>query len=211
MPFTLDEMPDRLRKQLAFIIEIDKLKSILRRNDLIHESRKENDAEHSWHLAVMAVLLHEYASAPNLDLLRVLKMILIHDVVEIDAGDSFLYAVDGAPEKERKERAAADRIFALLPPDQRNEMRALWDEFEAGVTPEAEFAKAMDRLQPLLLNYCTEGRDWKEHHITLDKPLGLGPNVIARSSEVLADYARKLLHSAAELGYFHNPGDPVKE
>src|SRR5690606_13001631 len=142
---------DRLQAQLAFLLEIDRLKRILRRTSLVGGDRRENSAEHSWHLAVMAMILAEHANEP-VDALHVLKMLLVHDIVEIDAGDTFAYDVQANQDKEAREQAAAERIFGLLPADQRDEIRAMWEEFDARVTPEARFANAMDRLMPALQN-----------------------------------------------------------
>ncbi|HZK35244.1 MAG TPA: HD domain-containing protein [Bacillota bacterium] len=150
---------ERLNKQIEFIVEIDKLKHILRQTLLIDKSRRENDAEHSWHLAMMAMILKEYA-AGDIDLERVMKMVLIHDIVEIDAGDTFAYDEDANADKEERELEAAERIFSLLPEDQGNEIRALWDEFEEGETADALFAASMDRLQPLIHNHFTSGHTW---------------------------------------------------
>jgi putative hydrolase of HD superfamily len=156
----------RLSQQLAFILEIDKLKSILRQTPITSSERRlENSAEHSWHLAVMAALLAEYAPSA-VDTLRVTRMLLVHDIVEIDAGDTFAYDAEGYSDKEERERLAADRLFGLLPADQGAELRALWDEFEAAATPESRFANALDRLQPLLLNSRTGGGSWSNHHVT---------------------------------------------
>ncbi len=151
---------DRLARQIAFIIELDKLKQVLRQTLLIDRSRQENDAEHSWHIAAMVVVLDEYAE-PEVDRLRVLKMLLIHDIVEIDAGDTFLYDTAHAATQAAREQAAAERLYGLLPPDQGAALRALWDEFEAGETRDARFAKALDRLQPMLHNCHTEGAMWR--------------------------------------------------
>jgi putative hydrolase of HD superfamily len=156
----------RLDSQLAFILEIDKLKSILRQTPITGpERRRENDAEHSWHLAMMAALLAEYAPAP-VDLQRVLRMLLIHDVVEIDAGDTFAYDTAGYSDKEARERLAADRLFGMLPADQASEFRDLWDEFEAVSSVESRYANALDRLQPLLLNSRTGGGSWANHRVS---------------------------------------------
>ena len=146
----------RLEQQIAFITEIDKLKTILRQTPLMDNSRRENSAEHSWHLAVMALTLAEYAEAGT-DLNRVVKMVLIHDIVEIDAGDTFAYDVQGYTDKANREELAAARIFGLLPDDQRDEIMALWHEFEAITTPEARFANALDRLEPLIGNFVAGG------------------------------------------------------
>ena len=163
-------MTDRLQQQIAFLLEVDKLKQIFRQTYLLDETRKENDAEHSWHFAMFALILVEYAPEP-VDILKVIKMALVHDLVEIDAGDTFLYDEAGNADKAEREAKAAERIFALLPAEQGVEMRALWEEFEAKETPEAKFAGAMDRFQPFLHNCNTQGRAWQEHGITADRVL----------------------------------------
>lgn len=156
----------RLDQQLAFILEIDKLKSILRQTPITGaERRRENDAEHSWHIAVMASMFAEYSST-TIDVARVTRMLLIHDIVEIDAGDTFAYDAAGYSDKEERELRAAERLFGLLPDDQAAEFRTLWDEFEGSVTPESSYANALDRLQPLLLNSRTGGGSWRNYHIT---------------------------------------------
>jgi len=159
---------DRLTRQLQFVIEIDRLKSVYRRTYLINGERHENSAEHSWHLGLLAMVLAEHANEP-LDVLKVIKMVLIHDIVEIDAGDTYIYADQG--DKIERERAAAERIFGILPPDQEAEFRNLWTEFEGGVTAEARFASALDRFMPQLHNYHTQGRSWKEHGISAERVL----------------------------------------
>ncbi|MBW2513453.1 MAG: HD domain-containing protein [Deltaproteobacteria bacterium] len=190
---------DRLRKQLEFIREIDKLKTVLRQSQLTSQSRKENDAEHSWHLAVMAILLSEYAKDRHLDIFHVVKLVLIHDLVEIDAGDTFCYDKIGNRQKLERETLAADRIFNILPQDQASQIRNLWDEFEARETPEACFAAALDRLQPLLQNFHTQGGTWQEHGIKRQQ-------VIQRNSPMndgapaLWEYAEKLIDEAVEKG-----------
>lgn len=153
-----------LDQQLSFILEIDKLKTVLRQTLLTDQSRRENSAEHSWHLAVMAMLMTEYAAEP-VDLLRTMKMLVIHDIVEVDAGDTFAYDGLGNEDKLEREQRAADRIFGLLPPEQGRELRELWDEFEARRTPESKYANALDRLQPLLHNSATEGGTWRIHNV----------------------------------------------
>jgi putative hydrolase of HD superfamily len=159
-------MTTRLDQQLNFILEIDKLKSILRQTPVTgSERRQENDAEHSWHIAVMVSLLAEYA-ASAVDIGRVMRMLLIHDIVEIDAGDTFAYDSAGYSDKEERERRAADRLFGLLPVDQAASLRELWDEFETLTSPEARYANALDRLQPLLLNSRTGGGSWRNHQVT---------------------------------------------
>lgn len=160
-----DGAPTRLASQLAFLIELDKLKTVLRRTTLVDRSRPENTAEHSWHIAVAAVLLEEHAVERGVDLLRVIKMLLVHDVVEIDAGDTFCYDVEANLDKLEREQRAAVRLFGLLPADQATELRELWDEFEAGATPEARYAAALDRLQPVLQNLHTEGHSWRAHGV----------------------------------------------
>ena len=157
----------RLSRQLAFLVEVDRLKSVLRMTALGGGARRENSAEHSWHMAVMAPLLAEHA-AEAVDLLRVMKMVVIHDVVEIDAGDAFAFDPAANHGKEERERAAADRIFGLLPEDQATELRALWDEFEAHRSPEARFANALDRLAGVLQNHQNGGGTWLEHEIPRD-------------------------------------------
>jgi putative hydrolases of HD superfamily len=159
-------MTTRLDQQLNFILEIDKLKSILRQTPITGpDRRQENDAEHSWHIAVMSTLLAEYASSA-VEVSRVMRMLLIHDIVEIDAGDTFAYDAAGYSDKDERERRAADRLFGLLPAEQAAEFRALWDEFEAVATPESRYANALDRLQPLLLNSRTGGGSWSSHRVT---------------------------------------------
>lgn len=154
-----------IRRQLQFVRELDKLKHVLRQTALFDGSRRENSAEHSWHIAAMAIVLAEHAAEPC-DLGRALKLLLLHDVVEIDASDTFCYDAAGNLDKALRERLAAERLFALLPHPQGDELRALWEEFEAGVSPEARFANAMDRLEPLLQNHANGGGTWREHGIT---------------------------------------------
>lgn len=161
---------DRLAQQIQFIIEIDKLKQVLRQTTLTDRSRQENSAEHSWHLAMMALVLAEYAP-PETDILHAVKLLLIHDLVEIYAGDTFCYNVLGNQDKAEREQRAANRLYGLLPDEQGMELRALWEEFEEQNTPAALFATALDRLQPLLHNQQTEGGTWRLHKITLDQVL----------------------------------------
>lgn len=157
--------PTRLEQQIAFVVEADKLKQILRQTRLMDGSRRENSAEHSWHLALMALTLAEHAGAP-VDLAHVVRLVLVHDLVEIDAGDTFCYDAQANLSKAEREQAAAARVFGLLPEEQGRALRALWDEFEAGETAEARFANALDRLEPLLQNFRTEGGTWRAHGIT---------------------------------------------
>ena len=192
--------PERLGKQLAFLMEADKLKTILRRNRVVSDpARRENDAEHMYHFALMAMILGEYANA-RVDLLRVLKMVLIHDVVEIDAGDTFIYDAAAQAGKRGREELAADRLFGLLPDDQRTEMRALWEEFEAEETPEARFAAAIDRLQPLLCNYYSQGGAWREYDVSAAQVFARNEK-IARGAEELWAHARRMLDDALARGY----------
>ena len=156
---------ERLAQQVAFLVEADKLKTISRRTLLVDLSRRENSAEHSWHLVLAAMVLHEYASE-RFDLLRVLELVAVHDLVEIDAGDTFAYDALAQVDKAERELAAADRVFGLLPTDQRAHFRALWEEFEAQQTPEACFANALDRFQPLLQNAHSGGGSWQTHDLT---------------------------------------------
>ena len=191
---------DRLSQQIRFVIEADKLKGVLRQTWLVDRSRRENDAEHSWHLALMAVLLAEYAAEGGLDLARVLKMVVVHDLVEIDAGDTFVYDEAGRSDQSDREREAADRIFSILPPDQAGEIRALWEEFEARRTPESRYAAALDRLQPLLCNYHTQGRAWREHGVTSDMVLARNRHM-AEGAPQLWRYAEDLIRDAVRRGY----------
>lgn len=151
---------EKIKKQIEFIITIDEMKNILRRNLVVDGSRRENDAEHSWHLAVMAMILEEY-SADKVDISKVLKIALVHDLVEVYAGDTFAYDVKGNEDKLDREIMAAEKLFGMLGDGQGDEIRALWDEFEAKETAESKYANAIDRLQPLILNYLTNGHTWK--------------------------------------------------
>ena len=164
-------MDESLRKQLDFILEIDKEKNILRQTHLSGHGRRENDAEHAWHMAVMAYLLREYSNEP-VDVARVMLMCLLHDVVEIDAGDTYAYDTAGLQTQKVREEAAKERIYSLLPDDQKRALMAVFDEFEADETAEAHFAHAMDNLQPLLLNNSNGGSDWAEHDVTAEKVYG---------------------------------------
>jgi putative hydrolase of HD superfamily len=162
-------MPDdRLARQVAFLVEADKLKTILRRTPLVDASRLENSAEHSWHLVLVAMIMREYADCP-IDLMHAIEMVTVHDLVEIDAGDTFAYDASGLATKIDRELAAAGRIFGLLPDDQRQYVRALWEEFEAQDTAESRFANAIDRLQPFLLNAHAGGGSWRTHNLTRDQ------------------------------------------
>ena len=190
---------DRSDQQIRFILEIDKLKSILRRTYLIDNERHENSAEHSWHLALMAMLLAEHANEP-VDVSRVIKMVLVHDLVEIDAGDTYFYDTAAAVDKAERERAAADRLFGLLPPDQGQELRALWEEFELLQTPEARFAAALDRFIPQLHNYHTHGKSWQENGITAERVLERNASM-ATGSHKLYEWTKALLEDAISKGF----------
>lgn len=191
---------NHLNQQIQFIIEIDKLKSVYRQSILMDGSRNENDAEHSWHLAMMVLLLNEQANEENLDLFRAVKMVLIHDLVEIDAGDTFAYDEKGYEDKAEREQKAADRIFNILPSEQADELHELWREFEDRNTPEACFAAALDRIQPLLHNYQTQGASWKKHGVTSTQVLKRN-RAIAEGSETLWTFAEQLIRDAVEKGY----------
>ena len=169
--FTVQMKKDRLTRQLEFILELDKEKNIFRQTHLSGHGRNENDAEHAWHMAVMAYLLREYSNEP-VDIGKVMLMCLIHDVVEIDAGDTYAYDEEGLKTQKARENAAKERLFSMLPSDQKEELTALFEEFEACETPEAHFAKAMDNLQPLLLNNSNDGSDWKEHDVSAAQVYG---------------------------------------
>lgn len=189
----------RLVQVMAFIREIDRLKHVFRKTLLMDGSRYENDAEHSWHLAVMAILLREYAAVKDLDLARVIEMVLVHDLVEIDAGDTYCYDEAGNAGRPERERAAADRVFGLLPPDLAGRVRGLWEEFEARRTGEARFAAALDRVQPLLHNYYTGGVVWRAHGIGQDRVRERNRH-IEEGSPVLWEYAERLIRQAVEDG-----------
>lgn len=155
----------RFEQQMCFLVEIDQMKNVLRQTLLADGSRRESDAEHSWHLAMYAMLLSEYAPEP-VDVSRVVRMVLVHDLIEIYAGDTFCYDKEGNQDKAAREKAAADRLYALLPADQAAEYRALWEEFDRMDTPDSRFAAALDRIQPIINNYLTEGHTWKLGHVT---------------------------------------------
>jgi putative hydrolase of HD superfamily len=195
---------DPLENQISFLLECDRLKTVLRQSTISDGSRRENSAEHSWHLAILALVLAGHAP-PGTDLSRVLAMVLIHDLVEIDAGDLFVYADAAAQERqEAAERAAADRIFPLLPTPQGQQLRALWDEFEERATPEARFARALDRLQPMLLNTVTQGGTWAAHGITADQVLQR-VQLIEDGSPSLGAFARQLVLDSVDRGLLLPP------
>jgi putative hydrolase of HD superfamily len=177
----------RLEKQMAFIEEIDKIKHITRQTYLADGSRKENDAEHSWHLALMALLLSEHAER-EVDVLKAVSMVLVHDIVEIDAGDTYAYDAEAQKTQHERELRAADRLFAILPDDQHAKLRALWDEFEEAKSPEACFAHALDNTQPAMLNNASKGISWEEHSARLSNILRRN-EVTAKGSKALWDYS----------------------
>jgi len=187
-----------LLSQIAFIKEIDKIKYIQRKTKLFNSDRNENDAEHSWHLALMAIVLAEHSNEP-IDVLKVVKMVLIHDIVEIDAGDIFLYDSQKNHENTDEERLAANRIFGLLPEKQANELIAIWEEFEAGKTNEAKFARSMDRLEPLLQNTSNNGGTWKEFGVSYNKVYEK-KSVIKEGSKTLWNYAEGLINNSVAKG-----------
>jgi putative hydrolases of HD superfamily len=189
---------DKLLKQISFIKEIDKLKYIQRKTKLFHSDRHENDAEHSWHLAMMAIVLAEHSNKP-IDILKVLKMVLIHDIVEIDAGDTFIYDSTKNHSNTEEELLAAKRIFGLLPAEQAEEFIGIWEEFEEGNTDEAKFAKSMDRLEPLLQNTSNNGGTWAEFNVSYEKVYEK-KKVIKNGSKSIWDFAKKLLDESLEKG-----------
>ena len=193
-------MKNRLDLQMQFLIEIDRLKSVLRRTRLFDNSRQENVAEHGWHVAIMAMALAEYSNEP-IDVSKVVRMALVHDIVEIDAGDTFLYDEAAGKVKEEAERRAAERIFGLLPLDQAREIRSLWEEFEARNTPEARFAAAIDRLEPMLQNALTAGHAWKEHDVRKSQVLGKNRPIVEAGSRELWRFAEGLIENAVREGH----------
>ena len=193
----------RLDKQIDFCREIDKEKFIGRQTYLSDGIRKENDAEHAWHMAIMTILLSEYANE-QIDVLKTVTMLLIHDIVEIDAGDTYAYDEEGKKTQREREVKAAERIFGLLPEDQGEKFRALWEEFEAWETPEARFAHSMDNMQPTMLNDATDGKSWVEHGVKLSQILERNKNM-SKGSEVLWDYAfQNFIHPHVEKGHIKN-------
>ena len=190
--------PDTLLQQIAFIKEIDKLKYIQRKTKLFHSDRPENDAEHSWHLALMTLVLAPHADA-TIDVLKVLKMVLIHDLVEIDAGDTFIYDATKSHTNTDQERVAAQRIFGMLPQEQAAEFLSVWEEFEEGQTNDAKFARTMDRLEPLLQNTSNNGGTWAEFGVDYQQVYEK-KKVIKDGSQTLWAYAENLLHESVEKG-----------
>lgn len=189
---------DRLKKQIEFIAEIDKIKNIIRKTSLLDNSRKENSAEHSWHISVMAIILAEYSNN-KIDLLKVIKMLLIHDLVEIDAEDTFLYA-SNRNDRFSEELQAAERVFGILPDDQKDEFINLWLEFEKKETDEAKFATVLDRLEPILQNYLTQGGTWKEFDIEYTKIINANKHIAEGSAEIW-QYAQSILIDSVDKKY----------
>ena len=191
-------MDARLKKQVEFILEIDKEKNIFRQTHLSNHGRKENDAEHAWHMAIMTCLLQEYSNEP-IDLAKTMLMCLIHDIVEIDAGDTYAYDTEGLKTQKKREDAAKERIYSLLPEDQKDKLIALFDEFEENQTPEAKFAHAMDNLQPLLLNDSNDGGDWREHKVTAKQVYGRQSGT-KDGSKLLYEFAETLIEKNIKRG-----------
>lgn len=190
---------ERLKKQINFMLELDKMKNIYRQTYVLHENRKENDAEHSWHLAILAFLLAEYASVP-IDVTRVMKMVLVHDVVEIDAGDTYCYDEAGNKTKAEREEKSAQRIFGLLPDDQKEEFYSLWREFEDNQTNDSKFAAVLDKMQPVILNYTKNGISWKEHGVYKEQ---VEQRCLSSSeaSDKLAELIQSIIDDAASKGF----------
>ena len=195
----IEKMDERLRKQLDFVLEVDKEKNIFRQTHLSGHGRNENDAEHAWHMALMAYLLKEYANE-SVDITKVMLMCLIHDVVEIDAGDTYAYDAEGLKTQKDRENKAKERIFSLLPDDQKAELIALFDEFEAYDTPESKYAHAMDNLQPLLLNNSNGGVDWREHGVTKDQVYGRQSKTRLGSEKLYEEVTDKLIQEHIQKG-----------
>ena len=191
-------MDERLKKQLDFALEIDKEKNIFRQTHLSGYGRNENDAEHAWHMAIMAYLLREYSNEP-VDITKVMLMCLIHDVVEIDAGDTYAYDAEGLKTQKAREEAAKERIYSLLPEDQKKELAAIFDEFEESKTPESKFAHAMDNLQPLMLNNSNDGGDWREHGVSAKQVYGRQDRT-KEGSEKLYEITEQIIKKHVEKG-----------
>lgn len=189
---------NRLEKQIEFILELDKIKSIVRQTYLSNGERKENDAEHSWHLALMCFTLSEYANEP-IDVLKTMKMVLLHDVIEIDAGDTYAYDTAGNETKRERELEAAKRIFPILPKEQAEEYRSLWDEFEERKTPEAKFARMLDNVQPVLLNHASGGKSWREHGVKKSQVMGRNERTHEGSEEIWS-YLKNIIDENVKKG-----------
>ena len=190
---------ERLKKQINFMLELDKMKNIYRQTYVLHEDRKENDAEHSWHLAILAFLLAEYASVP-IDVTKVMKMVLVHDVVEIDAGDTYCYDEGGNKTKAEREEKSAQRVFGLLPDDQKEEFYSLWREFEDNQTNDSKFAAVLDKMKPVILNYTKNGISWKEHGVYKEQ-VEKRCLSSADASDKLAELIQSIIDDAASKGF----------
>ncbi len=195
-------MDDRLSRQMNFILEIDKLKNITRQTYIADGSRKENDTEHSWHLAMMCMLLSEYSNE-KIDVLRTMSMVLIHDIIEIDAGDTYAYDVEGNTTKREREVKAAERLFGLLPKDQAEYMRNLWEEFEEHITPEAKFALTLDKVQPVMLNSASDGKSWREHGVKAEQIMNRNATT-HEGSEKIWEYCKLIIDNNIEIGNIKN-------
>ncbi|MEG0295715.1 MAG: HD domain-containing protein [Clostridium sp.] len=193
-------MPERLKKQLDFLIEIDKVKNIFRQTYIADGSRHENDAEHSWHLGIMAILLSEYIKE-DIDICKVIKMVLIHDLIEIYAGDTFAFDEKGMEDKEEREQASATKLFGMLPDDQEKDFRDLWNEFEECKSREAEYASMLDRLQPLILNYVVDGGSWKEHNITVEQIYKRHEVTFRTGPKEFVDLVKFIVDECVKKGY----------
>lgn len=192
---------ERLHKQLEFLIEIDKVKQVFRNTILLDASRRENDAEHTWHMAVCALMFQEYSNQKEIDMLKVLKIILLHDIVEIYAGDTFAYDEKGNVGRLEREQDAAEKIFGLLPEDQKLEFRELWDEFEESKTPESKYAHLIDTFMPIFHNYCTKGLQWQKFNVTRERVLNRNRQYIENGSKFLWEYVESIIKEAVEKGY----------
>lgn len=200
-----DALTGALRRQLEFVVEVDRMKAVLRASHVAAVPRRENDAEHSWHLALMVLVLAEHAAEP-IDVGRTLELAVVHDLVEVYAGDTVLHDAAARVGQAERELAAADRLFALLPGEQGARLRAAWEEFEAHATPEARFARSMDRLQPILLNWMARGGTWEDHVATADE-VRARTGIIADGSPALWDAAETLIAESDRRGYMRGPGD----
>ena len=196
----MSDKSQRLRQQMRFIAEADKLKNVFRRSYISDRSRRENDAEHSWHLCLMTLLLVEHANQPDIDSLKVLKMVIIHDIVEIDAGDTYIYDEAAKSDQAERERKAAERLFGMLPEDQETEFHSIWSEFELGQSLEARFAKAIDRLHPMMLNYLAGGKTWSENGVSESQVRSINSK-IAEGSDALWEYADELIRESVDKGW----------
>ena len=195
-------MNERLKAQLAFGLELDKEKNVLRQTHLSGHGRRENDAEHAWHMAILSYLLREYAN-DEVDITRVMLMCLIHDVVEIDAGDTYAYDAEGLATQAAREEAAKERIFSLLPEDQAKELMAVFDEFEAYETPESKFAHAMDNVQPVILNNSNNGSDWVEHGVNAAQVYGRQSKTALGSQQLFDEFIDPVLKHHVAEGHIH--------